>query len=90
MYVTKKGIGNKFYQYECLNICQVKNTINEITKTNSTTAEWKDLCYSSKKMSGELSIDYIFFDKNGKEKDCTVFIGYDETTRTYLVWVECD
>lgn len=26
MFLNKEGLGDKFYQYECMNISQVKNT----------------------------------------------------------------
>lgn len=32
MYITKDGRTNKLTQYECKNIPQVKNIINELTK----------------------------------------------------------
>ena len=89
MFLNKEGLGDKFYQYECMNISQVKNTINEITKTNSTTADWKEICYDLKRDGGgSTSVDYLFFDEKGNENDCSVFIGYDPNIRVYFVWIE--
>lgn len=89
MFLNKDGLNDKFYQYLCTNICQVKNTINEITKTNSVTSDWKELCYKLKKDGGgSSSYDYVFFDKDGNQDDCYVFIGYDQSIRAYLVWIE--
>ena len=90
MFLIKDGLTNRFYQYQCNNISQVKNHINKVTKTNSIDDDWKEICEQSKATTGELSVDYIFFDEKGIEYDCIVFIEYDETNKTYLVWVECD
>lgn len=92
-YLIKDGITDKFYQYECMNISQVKNTINEITKTKSTTSDWKDLCYGLKNDKAgaygcSANMDYTFFDDKGKEQDCSVWIGYDHNIRIYFVWIE--
>ena len=35
MYLVEDGLTNRFYQYQCNNISQVKNYINKVTKTNS-------------------------------------------------------
>ncbi len=90
MFLIKSGLTNTFYQYQCNNIPQVKKYINEITRTNSTTADWKKLCEEAKNNTGEQSVDYIFFDENGVEYDCIVYVEFDITNRTYLVWVEYD
>ena len=45
MYLTHKGIVDELIQYECNNIPQVKNKINELTKTNSVNEDWKEYCY---------------------------------------------
>lgn len=94
-YLIKDGIVDTFYQYECQNICQVKNYINKVTRTNSTTADWKELCYGLKNdRNGEngctANSDYIYFDEKGNEHDCSVWIGYDDNMRVYLVWIEVD
>lgn len=75
-------------QFACRNIPQVKNTINELTMTKSTTADWKALCASVKKGSSD-SVDYSCF-INGEERDCSVFVGYDTEEKCYLVWIELD
>lgn len=95
MYLTKEGLTSQSSQYECNNVCQVKNIINKLTKTNSTTADWKELCYEIKNNkhredSCTVDTDYTFFDKQGKEHDCIVFIGWDKMWKRFLVWIECD
>lgn len=90
MYLIEEGIVSKFYQYECSSIPQVKNLINKLTKTNSTNSDWKDICKEAKKQSGEMTVDYTYFDKDGNEKDCYVCIGYDNSVEVYIVWIECD
>lgn len=91
MYLRENGvIVSDFGQYECRNIPQVKNFINNATKTKSINDDWKDYCNEAKKTSGEITVDYTYFNEHDEEIDCSVNISYDETTRTYLVWIECD
>lgn len=89
MYLTERGKTSDFIQYECMNIAQVKNTINKLTSTCSITDDWKSICYAVKKQGGSDSIDYVYFDSKNNELDCTVFIGYDNNSKSYIVWVEC-
>lgn len=86
MYITKNGITNTLTQYECKNIPQVKNIINELTKTNSQNEDWREIC-SIVKSSSSNSVDYICF-IDGEERDCSVNIGYDISCKSYFVWIE--
>lgn len=87
MYLCTNGVTDRFIQYECMNVPQVKNTINELTKTVSTSNDWKDLCYSVKKQGSYDSCDYVYFDDKG-ENDCTICVAYDNNSKSYLVWAE--
>lgn len=87
MYITHKGNSDTLTQYQCSNISQVKNKINELTLTNSTNEDWKLMCSTVKKYGGTESIDYIcFIDDN--EYDCTVLISYDNNSSSYFVAIE--
>lgn len=86
MYISKTGITDKLTQYECKNIPQVKNIVNELTKTNSHNNDWKDIC-SLVKTNPADSIDYACF-LDGREQDCSVNIGYDIASKSYFVWIE--
>lgn len=88
MYLTHKGIIDELTQYECNNVAQVKNKINELTKTKSVITDWKEYCYEAKNQSGYITVDYIYFDDKNEEYDCLVNIGYDGTTRQYLIYIE--
>lgn len=90
MYITNKGIVSNLVQYECNNVPQVKNKINELTKTNSVNDDWKEYCYEAKNQTGYACIDYMYFDEDGKDYDCSVNIGYDAKTRQYLIYIEVD
>lgn len=86
MYISKNGITDKLTQYECKNIPQVKNIINELTKTTSQNNDWKDIC-SFVKTNPADSVDYICFIED-KERECSVNVGYDITCKSYFVWIE--
>lgn len=86
MYISKSGVTENLTQYECKNIPQVKNIINELTKTNSENGDWKDFCNIVKTGNSD-SKDYICFIDN-KEYDCLVNIGYDISCKSYYVWIE--
>lgn len=86
MYITKNGITDKLTQYECKNIPQVKNIINELTKTTSQNNDWKDICSLVKTRTAD-SVDYICFIDN-TERECSVNIGYDISCKSYFVWIE--
>ncbi len=88
MYLTHKGIVDELTQYECNSVPQVKNKINELTKTNSVNADWKEYCYEAKNQCGYVTVDYIYFDDKNEDCDCLVNIGYDENTRQYLIYIE--
>lgn len=49
MYLTHKGIVDELTQYECNSVPQVKNKINELTKTKSVNEDWKVLLMMQKK-----------------------------------------
>lgn len=86
MYITKNGITDKLTQYECKNISQVKNIINELTKTNSQNSDWKDICTIVKTNTSD-SVDYVCFINNA-ERECSVNIGYDISCKSYFIWIE--
>ncbi len=86
MYITKEGLTDKLTQYECRNVPQVKNIINELTKTTSQNSDWKNICSVAKANSSD-SVDYMCFIAN-VERDCSVNIGYDISCKSYFVWVE--
>ncbi len=86
MYLSKNGLTSHAVQYECKNISQVKNTINEITNTISQNNDWKDICLLSKNSSSQ-SADYICF-IDGSERDCSVNIWFDNSCKSYFVWIE--
>lgn len=88
MYLTHKGIVDELIQYECNNVPQVKNKINELTKTNSVNEDWKEYCYEAKNQSGYATIDYMYFDDENENYDCYVNIGYDAKSRQYLIYIE--
>ena len=88
MYITKNGLSERLTQYECKNIPQVKNLINELTRTNSTNDDWKDYCSSVKKGPSD-SVDYTCF-IGGSERDCSVNIGYDISRKSFLAWIYID
>lgn len=88
MYLTHKGIVDELIQYECNNIPQVKNKINELTKTNSVNEDWKEYCSEAKNQSGYATIDYLYFDDKNENYDCYVNIGYDAKSRQYLIYIE--
>lgn len=68
MYLTHKGIVSNLIQYECNNVPQVKNKINQLTKTNSVNADWKEYCYEAKNQTGYVTVDYIYFnDENSTD-----------------------
>lgn len=90
MYITHNGIVSDLVQYECNNVAQVKNKINELTNTNSITADWKEYCYEAKKSIEYVSVDYIFFNDKGEENDCYINIGYDAKWKQYLIYIEID
>ena len=85
MFLNKDGLNDKFYQYLCTDICQVKNTINEITKTNSVTSDWKELCCNLKKMVGvQAALTMYFLMKMVIKMTVTFSLA---TTRVYeLIW----
>lgn len=86
MFLIENGTTDKLTQYQCKNIPQVKNIINSITKTNSNNKDWENICKLVKKGNSD-SVDYTCF-VNGKEKDCLVNIGYDNSCKSYYVWIE--
>lgn len=88
MYLTHKGIVDELIQYECNSVPQVKNKINELTKTNSVNDDWKEYCYEAKNQSGYATIDYMYFDDENENYDCYVNIGYDAKSRQYLIYIE--
>lgn len=86
MFLTKSGTTDSLTQYECKNLPQVKNTVNELTKTKSQNSDWKEICDSAKNGNSD-SIDYTCF-IDGKETECSVGVGYDASCGSYFVWVE--
>ncbi len=86
MYIIESGFTDNLTQYECKNIPQVKNIINKLTKTTSQNSDWKDICSIVKKSSSD-SVDYICFIDN-IERECSVNIAYDNSCKSYFVWIE--
>lgn len=76
-------------QYECFNATRVAKRVCEICNLKYTQDErraWIHYCKIVKK-EGSTNIDYTEF-INGTERDCSIFLGYDEQTKTFLVGKE--
>lgn len=73
-------------QFECNNITQVARKIAELTNTAIDKDMVKYYCSAIKKSKqASDTFDYVAFDENGKEHDVTIWIGFDFSTKQWLV-----
>ena len=76
-------------QYECKNICQVAHKIAEMTNTILDKDFAKYICNEIRKHKYiSDSFDYFAFNEMGDEYDCSIWIGYDINSKSWLLGID--